>query len=247
MTIPSSSFIPGLIKAVGNLGSYFISRGEVNRQNRYNSPREQVRRLREAGLPYAAASEFSNEQTSIPDTSGIGKAAEGLSGYYETQKVSQEIEILKEQESYWRSQAGIKSNEFDFSNADVEYLLNNGYIRDGDAISWYRHAKEIDIAMKEIEQYIGNNKKAISDVDKDISIRTKEDVIKTITEKLDLIKNQSAILKQQYDNTEKWNIAKNTVIDTMTNGGLSFFEAISLMVLQSFSAKVSGGGLQLGN
>jgi len=101
--------------------------------------------------------------------------------------------------------------------------------------------------MKEIEQYIGNNKKAISEVDKDISIRTKEDVIKTITEKLDLIKNQSAILKQQYDNTEKWNIAKNTVIDTMTNGGLSFFEAISLMVLQSFSAKVSGGGLQLGN
>lgn len=240
MTIPNSSFIPGLIKGIGHLGSYFLSRMEVNRQNRYNTPKEQVKRLREAGLPIAAAEHFNNEQTSLPDTESIGRAGEGLSAYYDTEKTAKEIKVLQEQISYWGSKAGLKNNELRLSRAEIAYLLDSGYIRDGDEVTWFKHREEIKTAQMELHRDLAS-------IDREIRDRTKEDAINTISARLDLLYSQSDILRQMYDNTEKWNLAKNTMIDSFSEGGLSVIEAGLLMIMQSFSAKVGTGGVNFGN
>lgn len=87
-------FLPSVIRGIGGLASYFMSEAAIQRQNRYNLPKNQIQRLREAGIPLVAAKYFENTQTSLPDTSGIQYASEGLSSYIDTQKKQKEIQNI---------------------------------------------------------------------------------------------------------------------------------------------------------
>lgn len=87
-------FIPMAAAAAGQLASYFISRGDVARQNRYNSPAEQIKRLRKSGLPLAGSRYIQSQQTSLPDTSGIQGAANTIGSYLGQKKIIQEIKNL---------------------------------------------------------------------------------------------------------------------------------------------------------
>jgi len=247
MTIPIESFLPGLIKAAGQVGSYFIQRGDIARQNRYNSPAQQVKRLREAGLPYAAAGDFKNEQTNVPDVSGIAGAGESIGGYIQTEIDRKKLGILGEEIKQMRSLTRIKGNEANFSDAEAQYLLNEGYIRDGDAINWFKHRKEIETNMMEIQRALTQDAAGIKKVERNVAEATSATQIETVKQQLQSIISSINLKTQAFGNIEAEKASANALYDMMKEGGLSMWEALGLQVLQGFTGKVGSGGFQIGN
>jgi len=239
--------VPALLKAAGHIGGYFINRMETARANYYNDPKQQVARLREAGLPYQAEADFKNEHVGVPDTSGFGAGGEGLASYLDNQKTVKEIDILEQQIGYWGSKAGLEANALAISDEEIKFLVDEGYIRDGQAISWARSAKEIEYKMKELSQGILTFEREIKATEQRIANATEKNKVQIIAEQLDKLYNENEQIRQSIGNVNDFNIAKHKVIDVMTEGGLGFFEALTLMVLQGFTSNVSVGGLKAGN
>jgi len=247
MSILKPNFVPGLIKAAGHIGGYLINKIETTSANKYNEPRAKVQRLRDAGLPYQAAEAFSNEHVGVPDTSGFGQAGEGLSGYLDQAKTSKEIAILDEQILYWAHKVGLEGLELALSSAERDFLLDNGYVKDGEFKNWFTHAKEYEMEMKKASAKYETHKAEIAAIEEDFKKATNEDEKKIVAEKLRafLINNDIGDLNKE--NIEKQNKARNTMIDTMSKGGLNFIEALTLMILQNFSASGGTGGFKIGN
>jgi len=89
------------------------SQGDIARQNAYNSPLQQIARLREAGLPNAALLNGSQagNQTSLPQTN------KGISSFIQTQTQLKQLEILK-------AEIRLKNAEADESGARRDWLLD---------------------------------------------------------------------------------------------------------------------------
>lgn len=74
------SWIEAGANLAGGIANNLIARGNTKAQNKYNSPKEQLKRLNEAGLPYAAFADnqAGNQATATPTQdlgiSGAGKA-----------------------------------------------------------------------------------------------------------------------------------------------------------------------------
>lgn len=107
--------IGAIIGAGTGLIDRFISRGDIARQNAYNSPKEQLSRLREAGLPMAAMTGISaGNQSVIPEQGNFkGSIAEGM----RTSTQMAQIKILKEE-------ARLKASEADLNEARRDFLLS---------------------------------------------------------------------------------------------------------------------------
>lgn len=113
-----TALLPGLIGAAGSIFSRAQSRGDIARQNAYNSPAQQLKRLREAGLPNAAAlNQQASQQSSLPQTSGEG-LGRNLGSFISTQTQLQQLAILKEE-------ARLKGADADLKEAEREYLLSH--------------------------------------------------------------------------------------------------------------------------
>lgn len=107
--------IAALIGAGTGLVDRFISKGDIAAQNAYNSPKEQLARLREAGLPMAAMTgQTSGNQSVIPEQ-GNFKASIGES--MKTSMTLAQMKILKEE-------ARLKGSEADLNEARRNYLLS---------------------------------------------------------------------------------------------------------------------------
>lgn len=92
------------------------SRGDIARQNAYNSPTQQIARLREAGLPNAAllnGGPSTGNQTSLPSTN------KSLSNYITSQTQLKQLDILK-------AEIRLKNAQADEADARRDWLLN-GY------------------------------------------------------------------------------------------------------------------------
>jgi len=255
------NMIPSLLKAAGNIGGYFINRQETARANRYNEPKQQMARLREAGLPYQAAEAFGNQHVGVSDTSGFGRAGEGLAGFIDDaktikdtektgqdiQKGEKEIAILDNQIGYWAAKYGIETLDLGLKSEEVNFLLEEGLIVDGQWKNWYTHAKEIEIKTKTVMHGIASNEKIVKEIEANIAQATSAGKIDLTAAQLEYMNKQIALATQTIENTESFNTAKNTVIDIMSRGGLGFGEALILMILQSFSASGSYGGVKVGN
>lgn len=244
--IPNSPFLPGLIKAAGHLGGYFLSKMEVRNQNKYNEPINQAKRLREAGLPMAAAESFNNRQDSLPDVSGVGRAGDKLGDYYKVDKAITEAEIAEELLNYWHAQAGIKINEGRFSDADVKFLLDEGYIKEGDAKSWYRHAQEIDMAMKGVAQSIQGHQNEILRLEEDLRTATNPTDIKIAEAKLNQMLLNIQMGNEELSNMIDFSKARQKIVQSMSQGGLSFGEAMLIQILQGVTGGVSNKGVNVG-
>lgn len=107
--------IAAIIGAGTGLVDRFISKGDIAAQNAYNSPKEQLARLREAGLPMAAMTgQTSGNQSVIPEQ-GNFKASIGES--MKTSMTLAQMKILKEE-------ARLKGSEADLNEARRNYLLS---------------------------------------------------------------------------------------------------------------------------
>lgn len=115
--------LPSIISGAASIFGGVIGRGQSRRdireQNEYNSPKNQLARLREAGLPMGAmGNNIANTQSSIPQTSGESIQAAGghLTNYITTQTQLKQIEIMK-------ADAKLKNAEADRAQAETKYLL----------------------------------------------------------------------------------------------------------------------------
>lgn len=118
--------LPGLVAAglpiAGAIGSAALQRGwalkDWHRMNAYNHPKEQVRRLREAGLPLASMFSGSGGSTSsAPQSSHVDPSlgsAQGLEKYFTNQMQRKQIQMIDEQIREQSAKADIVEGERDF-------------------------------------------------------------------------------------------------------------------------------------
>lgn len=101
---------------LGGLADRLLSQGAINRQNKYNHPLQQVRRLREAGLPMAAMSgSNTGNQASLPESAQLGgKIQQGIA-------TSQQLEQIKLIKAETRS----KNAQANRDEAEANWLLRN--------------------------------------------------------------------------------------------------------------------------
>lgn len=139
-----AALLPALVAAIaGGLAQRGGSLADIRRSNLYNHPVNQVRRLREAGLPMAAmGNNISNTQSQLPDSNdlGVGMAAGKLSEYITTRLQQKQLELIEEQirktkaeaEGAWKD-AGLKANALARDNDMLKYDTATG-IKDTDSI-----------------------------------------------------------------------------------------------------------------
>jgi len=101
MPIPLA-LIPSLISAgssiLGGTAQNVLQGMNTRRMLKYNSPVAQIRRLREAGLPYAAAGQVGGQQSSPTPATDLGftSAGKDIGQYQNIKKVTEEIGKIKE-------------------------------------------------------------------------------------------------------------------------------------------------------
>lgn len=239
-------FLPSVIKGIGGLASYFMSEAAIQRQNRYNLPKNQIQRLREAGIPLVAAKYFDNTQKSLPDTSGIQYASEGLSSYIHTEKELKEIENLKNSIRKLGAEADIAENLKQLSDEDIKYWIDNGVNLKNFTGNNYQYKKFLEMGIVEANHMIAGHEQKIKEIDKNVAVATEANQIKEAAEKVtDII--QSWKLKRNVRlNNEQMQSAAHAIIQHMKKGGLSFWEAIIMNTLLSFGAKIQAPGIQIG-
>lgn len=131
--------IAALVTAGGTIGGAAISRGAsrgaIRRQNEYNLPVNQVRRLAEAGLPHAAMinAQAGNQSQAQPYTeSGVGEAIQGgIQNYIQTTQQKKAIEAIDAQIEATNAQrdktlAEKNTIEFDLSMKQEDPTLGTG-------------------------------------------------------------------------------------------------------------------------
>lgn len=104
MPIPIPIIVAGITAAAGAGGAALDrggSRRAIDRQNEYNTPANQVKRLREAGLPYAAmtSGNVGNQSQAQTETrSGVGESVRGgIDKFIETTMQKKQLELMAEQ------------------------------------------------------------------------------------------------------------------------------------------------------
>lgn len=91
----------GVLPFVGPIAAGAIERGQnrraIERQNEYNKPINQLARLREAGLPFAAFSDTAAGNQSQPQESTSPGIGEGIQAYASNLMLKKQIELIEAQ------------------------------------------------------------------------------------------------------------------------------------------------------
>lgn len=120
---PSNKFklgdLASAIPVVGSALSGIINRAQsqedIRRMNEYNDPANQLKRLREAGLPMAAmGNNIASTQSALPQTSG--GALNNMGSYITNQYQIQQLKLLREQTKVTEAEA-------QKTQAETKYLL----------------------------------------------------------------------------------------------------------------------------
>lgn len=110
--------IPTFGSIVGSIGQSLFNRGDINKQNRYNSPINQVRRLREAGLPMASLTAGnSGNQSALPNNEGFAHAGKSIGEFISTSMQLAELDKLK-------ADIRTANSEADLNEARRDFLLS---------------------------------------------------------------------------------------------------------------------------
>lgn len=117
MPFPIAAALAAL-SAGGSIWNREQSKGDIARQNEYNSPVNQLARVREAGLPmaYLTGGGQGGNQSALPQTSGKDITG-NIGSYVTTQMQLKQLEILK-------AEVELKRNESRKFQAETEYLLS---------------------------------------------------------------------------------------------------------------------------
>lgn len=94
----ASGTLASIIGAGGSIAGGMIAAGSRSAQNKYNSPAAQLKRLKEAGYPYAAFgnAQAAGQQTESAGDYGISEAGNRASQYIAFAKQQEEVNQLRE-------------------------------------------------------------------------------------------------------------------------------------------------------
>lgn len=232
---------------LAGMGKLVGSQAAINRQNRYNSPVEQIRRLRQAGLPFAAfqAGQAGN-QAQLPDLSGYDMMGSAIgTGISQANQAT----IFKELLSKAQSDAGIASNLFGIS--EEEFKAGMGHFSKGpmgNDINMFQYSKLLDIQAKEYSVWISKHREKIEKIDKLIKEARFEDgtLMDEAIARMNSVMLSNDLAKQAWNTNDSRNRAAQRIVDTMSKGGLSFLEALFLQIIGSLGGGVNMGGMNLG-
>lgn len=225
LVIPFAALIPLIaagISAGGAIGGAALARGQSKRdiqeQNEYNSPINQVNRLREAGLPMAAfgGGTSTGNQSALPIQSGQQVGA-GISNFITTQLTLKQLKLLDAQIANTQQEAQSKAIDNQLKQLDPTA---------GDPVSYGARMQKLDYEMKLIQKSMSENSKQIQDIDLAIKKDLHADgTLSEITRKqLEGLINAVALSKQ----TLNKGLVMDTIIEKMKNNGMSAFEALLL-------------------
>lgn len=207
---------------VGGLAGGAIERGQsrraIERQNEYNKPINQLARLREAGLPFAAMTDaISGNQSQPQETgpSGLGQ----IEKFNTTRQMQKTMELLEAQidktkaegEGAWKD-AGLKANALTLSNDMLEYQISSDgldtdlgpYSRQIQGVRRQRQREEFEMIAKGLENDI-----------LEITKKYKGDEMQA---HINNLLDQNKLLQQQFKDHEAFINWKNRFMDSMQGG-----------------------------
>jgi len=219
------ALIPPIIQGIGGLASYFASRSAVRRQNKYNLPAEQAKRLREAGIPLVASKYFENTQKSLEDTQGISQAATGISSYVSTQNQLEAGRIAKYQADLLEDERNVKLEKM----PDIGDKQIDNYIPvTGDTAQAQNLRREW--ATKAADTLYAQHREAMQKIDSIVKAELQRDG--RLTEAfVTQIKHQLSsmgLIDEQKITAETNNKINRIIIETGENapGGMTFMRAL---------------------
>lgn len=234
--------IPSLISGAGNIFGSMISRGQSRRdvqaQNLYNNPVNQLARLREAGLPYAAfANNQAGTQSSLPTTSGegVGEAGNKLGEHINTQLQLKQLKLLDEQ---------IKTQEWETQKKGQEWaaLVRQGNYEDMDMdnntpISAGARKYTAEVKAAEAHKLIQENHAEMSRIDAEVKrdLHNTGTLSTTTRKHLEILINQLDLGKQAF----RRGTIMDVLISQLQKGGVTTAEA--------FLHSVMSGGFGIGS
>lgn len=211
------------IPSIGSIGAAALQRNwalkDWNRVNAYNHPKEQVSRLRQAGLPLASMFSGSGGSTSsAPNTPSIDPTlgtAKGLDSYFTNQLTRKQVQLLDEQIGKAEADKVISQVAANKARDEDTYYREalhdeNGWLRLGN-----RRRDSLDLSMRE---QVAKTK--TSEILADLQgAKTQADI--------DHILSTIALGKQQIAYNEAMQLIDKITIQKMQdNGGISGIEAL---------------------
>lgn len=232
---------------IAGLSKLITSRVSLNKQNRYNSPIEQMRRIREAGLPFAAfEAGQAGSQSQLPDLSGFDQIGSAIgTGITQGNQMRMFLELLRRA----GADADIAENLRDVSNEETKGLMStveSDFTGMPESIA--SAGKVLDFKMKEYGVWQAKYKTDMEEIDSKIkAARFDSGQLQNVfDEEFEKLVNTNKSMRQLWQSNEAKNSAWKKIVNTMEKGGLSFFEALLIQVMSSMGGGISGGGVNLG-
>lgn len=240
--MPSSFFdnIAPVLPVVGSLGAAAIQRNwalkDLAAQNKYNSPAEQIKRLKEAKLPLATMfggqGGSTSEQprgTDIDPSLGVGK---GLDAYYMNRMQKKQMELLDQ---------NIRKATYD---ADISQVERNWKVEEAPdfqlpGVRTPNQAQVLEIGKQKanIDRLFTENQKDWNVAKYEVynSLRERGIITDEAKAKLDLLLNQVKEVDQRLRNNEIFLTFKQKFFDAIKNSpsGITDLKAFVYMALAS--------------
>lgn len=240
-------FILMLPQLIAGLGKLISSRSALNKQNIYNSPVEQISRLRAAGLPYAAfEAGQAGSQSQLPDLSGFDNLGSAVgTGINQGNQMRMFEELLRKASA----DADVAGNLRDVSNEITDFELES---RDGPfgSMSNARYQKKLEVEMKEQGFWVQKFQLELIEIDRLIKASRFEtgDLMKQADAEFDKLIIGNKLANQLWESNDAKNKAFQRIIDTMegSDGKLGFVEALLIQLISSLSGGAEGGGMKIG-
>lgn len=244
----AGSIISALISAGGSLAGSALSRGgsrrAIDRQNEYNKPINQIARLKEAGLPYAAfANTTAGQQSQVqPYTeSGLGEGIKGgIERYFMTTMQAKQIELLDAQIKATEAQAA-KTGEEGQKVANENQLFTMDPTQ-GEPVSYGARMNKFQFEIREMERNMMENNNEIKRLDNKLQKELYQDGTIEKTSRLELEGLVNAVAGSA-QNVNKGK-AVDTIIERMSKNGLTLIEAITLALAMS---QIGSGAIHFPN
>lgn len=151
------------LTAAGSIGGSALSRGgsrrAIDRQNEYNEPKNQVQRLREAGLPYAALTNSisgNQSQTQSYTESGVGEAmGGGIDKFIQTTQHRKAIDAIDAQINATNAQTDATNAQREKTNAERDTILYDLQMKQRDptmdGTSYVERTQGLEIEYRQLQ------------------------------------------------------------------------------------------------
>lgn len=246
--------IPAAIAAASGVGNFISGaqrrqqqQHDIAEQNKYNSPAEQLKRLREAGLPYGAfESGQAGTQSALPEANAAlnNFGSESLTNFMTTHLQLKQIELLDAQ---------IKNTQEEAQGKAIDNQVKQLDPFAGEPVSYAARKAKLEVQMQQLQYDMSANRYEMEKIDYEVkkSLNSTGHLTGEVRQRVANMWWSMKSIQQAYRNTENATKAFNVMIEQLEKGGMSVGEAFihSLMTggIRNFTPMNFYGGDIYGN